>query len=116
MVYANLNRIQFGNGDVSVMLSMAGTRQEPQAMLIFQNREPTQIGRIEEDADLSRTRLGVFNPREDFAMFFSKPESIDCVVSALLAAKRATFGENNLAHIYLKDEPVIDSISNQTEG
>ena len=79
MVYTNLNRIQFGNGDVSVMVSMAGTRKEPQAMLVFQNREPTKIGRIDEDADLSRTKLGVYNPSKDIAMLFSKPESIDCV-------------------------------------
>ena len=98
MVYTNLNRIQFGNGDVSVMVSMAGTRKEPQAMLVFQNREPAKIGRIDEDADLSRTKLGVYNPNKDIAMLFSKPESIDCVISALLAVKKATFGENNLFH------------------
>ena len=86
MVYTNLNRIQFGNGDVSVMVSMAGTRKEPQAMLVFQNREPTKI----------------------IAMLFSKPESIDCVISALLAVKKVTFGKNNLAHIYLDEKPAID--------
>lgn len=104
MVYTNLNRIQFGNGDVSVIVSMAGTREAPQAMLVYQNREPTKIGRIEVDADLSQTALGIYNPGTDIAMLFSKPESIDCIVSALLAAKRVTFGENNLAHIYLDDE------------
>ena len=79
MVYTNLNRIQFGNGDVSVMVSMAGTRKEPQAMLVFQNREPAKIGRIDEDADLSRTKLGVYNPNKDIAMLFSKPESKMCI-------------------------------------
>lgn len=108
MLYTNLNRIQFGNGDVSVMVSMAGTRKEPQAMLVFQNREPTKIGRIDEDADLSRTKLGVYNPSKDIAMLFSKPESIDCVISALLAVKKATFGENNLAHIYLDEKSATD--------
>ena len=108
MVYTNLNRIQFGNGDVSVMVSMTGTRKEPQAMLVFLNREPTKIGRIDEDADLSRTKLGVYNPSKDIAMLFSKPESIDCVISALLAVKKATFGKNNLAHIYLDEKPAID--------
>ena len=34
------------------------------------------------DADLSRTKLGVHNPNKDIAMLFSKPESIDCVISA----------------------------------
>lgn len=76
LVYTHLNRIQFGNGDVSVEISMAGTRKEPQAVLIFRNREPTQIGRIDEDADLSRTRVGEYNPQQDIAMLFSKPESI----------------------------------------
>ncbi len=108
MVYTNLNRIQFGNGDVSVMVSMAGTRKDPQAMLVFQNQEPTRIGRIEEDADLRRTKLGVYNPSQDFAMLFSNPESIDSVISALLAVKKATFGENNLAHIYLDEKSVKD--------
>ena len=41
-------------------------------------------------------------------MLFSKPESIDCVISALLAVKKVTFGKNNLAHIYLDEKPAID--------
>lgn len=109
MVYTNLNRIQFGHGDVSVVIAMAGTRKDPQAMLVFQNREPTQIGRIEEDADLSQTKMGIYSPRKDIAMLFSNPESIDCVISALQAVRKATFGENNLVHIYLNDESVIEN-------
>ena len=108
MVYSNLNRIQFGNGDVSVMVSMAGTRAEPQAMIVFQNREPTKIGGIAKDADLSKIRTGLYNPRQDIAMLFSKPESIDCVISALLAVKRATFGKDNLTHVYLDDESLLE--------
>ena len=108
MVYTHLNRIQFGNGDVSVLVSMAGTINEPQAMHVIQNREPTTIGKIEKDADLSRTVRGEYHPHEDIAMLFSKPESIDCVVSALLAVKRATFGNNNLTHIYLDDESLLE--------
>lgn len=104
MVYTNLNRIQFGNGDVSVVLSMAGTRKKTQAMIVFQNREPTQIGRIDEDADLSKTAVGIYNPHQDIAMLFSKPESIDCVISALKAVKKATFGKNNLTHVYLDED------------
>lgn len=110
MVYTHLNRIQFGNGDVSVLISMAGTISEPQAMLVFQNREPTTIGRIEKDADLSRTVKGEYHPHEDIAMLFSKPESIDCVVSALLAVKRATFGKDNLTRFYLEDESLLDTM------
>ena len=102
MVYTHLNRIQFGNGDVSIMVSMAGTREEPQAMLVFQNREPTEIGGIDSDADLSKTVKGVYHPHDDIAMLFSKPESIDSVVSALLAVKRATFGKHHKAVCSLK--------------
>ena len=36
-------------------------------------------------------------------MLFSKPESIDCVISALTAIKKATFGKNNLTHVYLDE-------------
>ena len=108
MVYTNLNRIQFGNGDVSIMVSMAGTREEPQAMLVFQNREPTKIGGIDRDADLSKNVKGVYHPHEDIAMLFSKPESIDSVVSALLAVKRATFGKDNVTQFYLDDEPLLE--------
>ena len=61
MVHTDLNRIQFGNGDVSIMVSMAGTREEPQAMLVFQNREPTTIGGIDKNADLSKTVKGVYH-------------------------------------------------------
>ena len=102
MVYTDLNRIQFGNGDVSILVSMAGTRKEPQAMLVFQNREPTEIGGIDSDADLSKTAKGVYHPQDDIAMLFSKPESIDCVISALQAIKRATFGENRQLDAYLR--------------
>lgn len=108
MVYTHLNRIQFGNGDVSIMVSMAGTREEPQAMLVFQNREPTEIGGIDSDADLSKTVKGVYHPHDDIAMLFSKPESIDSVVSALLAVKRATFGKDNVTQFYLNDEPLLE--------
>lgn len=108
MVHTDLNRIQFGNGDVSIMVSMAGTREEPQAMLVFQNREPTTIGGIDKNADLSKTVKGVYHPHEDIAMLFSKPESIDSVVSALLAVKRATFGKDNVTQFYLDDESLLE--------
>ena len=70
MVYTHLNRIQFGNGDVSILVSMAGTIEEPQAMLVFQNREPTEIGGIDSDADLSETVKGAYHPHDDIAMLF----------------------------------------------
>lgn len=103
MVYARENRIQFGTGDVGVMMSMAGTRTEPQAVVIFQSQSPIGIHGIEEGADLSTVTTGYYNPKEDIAMSFSKPESIDCVISVLKAIKKATFGENNLVKNYLSD-------------
>lgn len=101
MVQAKRNRILFGNGDVSVLMSMAGTIEEPQAVIVFQNREPTTIGLVEEDADLSRTREGRYYPDKDIMMMFSRPESIDCVISALKAVKRAAFGPESIAKAYL---------------
>lgn len=103
MVYARENRIQFGTGDVGILMSMAGTRIEPQAVVIFQSQAPEAIHGVEEGADLSMVRTGLYNPREDIAMSFSKPESIDCVISVLKAIKKATFGENNLVKNYLSD-------------
>lgn len=103
MVLADQNRIQFGTGDVGIMMSMAGTRSEPQAVVVFQNQAPTAIHGVEEDSDLSSVRTGLYNPREDIAMLFSRPESIDSVISVLKAVKKATFGENNLVNNYLSD-------------
>ena len=77
-------------------------------MLVFQNREPTEIGGIDSDADLSKTVKGAYHPHDDIAMLFSKPESIDSVVSALLAVKRATFGKDNVTRFYLDDEPISE--------
>ncbi len=103
MVYARENRILFGTGDVGVLMSMAGTRTEPQAVVIFQSQAPIGIHGVEEGADLSTVTTGYYNPKEDIAMSFSKPESIDCVISVLKAIKKATFGENNLVKNYLSD-------------
>ncbi len=104
MVYTNLNQIRFGNGDVNVYISMAGTRKEPQAMVLFQNRdEPTEIGKYNLKADYSKTTKGVYDPGKDIAMLFSRPESIDCVISALKAVRKIVFGENNLVDTYLAE-------------
>ncbi len=108
MVYTHLNRIQFGSGDVSILVSMAGTIEEPQAMLVFQNREPTEIGGIDSDADLSKTSKALIIRMMILQCSFSKPESIDSVVSALLAVKRATFGKDNVTRFYLDDEPISE--------
>ena len=103
MVYADQNRIQFGTGDVGIMMSMAGTRAEPQAVVIFQSQAPEAIHGVEEGADLSTVRQGRYHPSKDIVFSFSRPESIDCVISVLKAVKQATFGDNNLVSKYLKD-------------
>lgn len=103
MVYTEQNVIQFGKGDVRIWMGMDGTISEPQAMIIFQNQEPKPISKIEEDADLSKVRPGTFDPDKDMAMLFLNSESIDSVISVLKAAKRATFSEDNLVSIYLRE-------------
>ena len=42
-------------------------------------------------------------------MLFLNSESIDSVISVLKAAKRATFGEDNLVSTYLGEEDRIDN-------
>lgn len=86
----------------------AYTAQQLHEKEVFQNREPTEIGGINSDADLSKTVKGDYHPHDDIAMLFSKPESIDSVVSALLAVKRATFGKDNVTRFYLDDEPISE--------
>ena len=98
MVYAQLNRIQFGKGDVESTMSMAGTKAEPQAALIFQNREPTKISPIIDDEGKREKKTMKYDPQKDIV---SKPESIDWMIAALQTIKDNTFGENNLVNKYL---------------
>lgn len=104
MVYTQLNRIQFGKGDVEITLSMAGTKAEPHAALIFQNREPTKIGPIINDEG-KRKKTTKYDPQKDIVMLFSKPESIDWMITALQTIKEKTFGANNQVGKYL-NEPI----------
>lgn len=104
MVKKNLNKIQFGTGDVSVRVSVAGTASAPQAMIIYQNQEPSEIKGYDESTDLSRISRGTFYPREDIAMYFSKPESIDVVISALKVAREIAFGNQGLTEKYLPEK------------
>lgn len=101
MVYTQLNRIQFGKGDVEITLSMAGTKAEPQAALIFQNREPTKIGPIIDDEDKNEKKTMKYDPQKDIVMLFAKPESIDWMITALQTIKETTFGEYNQVNKYL---------------
>ena len=94
MVFAQLNRIQFGKGDVSILMSMAGTKAEPQAALIFENREPTKIGPVG-DVGAKKVDFVRYNPQKDIVMLFSNHESIDAMIYALQTVKENTFGENN---------------------
>ena len=101
MVYTDQNVIQFGKRDVRIWRGINGTISEPQAMIIFQNQDPSPISRNEGDADLSRVSPGTFDSDKDMVMLFLNPESIDSVISVLKAAKRATFGKDNLISTYL---------------
>ena len=101
MVYTQLNRILLGQGDVTIMLSMAGTKASPQAALIFQNSEPAEIGRIHINEESDEIKKTPYNPQKDMVMLFSKPESIDCMILALQTIKEKTFGENNQVNKYL---------------
>ena len=62
MVHPALHRVQFGAGDVGVILSVAGTREEPQALMIFENQRPEPIRGLTDDADLSKHRQPYFRP------------------------------------------------------
>ena len=105
MVYTNLGYIRFGKGDVNICISIAGTADEPQAVLVFQNRDiPTEIGKIEEEVDCSQRRYMEYCPGRDFAMYFSKPESIDCLITALQTAKQVTFIDGSMTELYLKNK------------
>ena len=107
MVFTRFNRIQFGNGDVSVIPSLVGTKENPQALILFQNREPTVIGKCELDKEYSQKGTVKYDPCRDIAFLFSRPESIDCVISALQVAKDLTFGDHNLVNKVLKDKDIL---------
>ena len=107
MVFTRFNRIQFGNGDVSVIPSLVGTKDNPQAFILFQNREPTVIGKYDLDETYSQKGTTRYDPCRDIAFLFSKPESIDCVISALQVARDLTFGDHNLVDTILKDQDIL---------
>ena len=102
MVFAQLNRVQFGQGDVSITMSMAGTKASPQAALIFQNREPTVIGPITNE-NTDKIKREPYSPWKDMVLLFSNPESIDWMIVALQTVKEKTFGENNQVCKYLNE-------------
>ena len=65
MVYTNPGYIRFGKGDVNICISIAGTADEPQAVLVFQNRDiPTEIGKIEENTLCIESADGIFKTAE----------------------------------------------------
>lgn len=91
MVHPALHRVQFGVGDVGVILSVAGTREEPQALMIFENQRPEPIRGLTDDADLSKVTMGTYVPSETISMQFSNAESIDSLISALRGLKKTAF-------------------------
>ena len=105
MVYTRLGHIQFGKGDVNISVSVSGTVDKPQAMLVLQNLDtPTEIGKFEANINYSRKKYIEYYPGKDFAMYFSKPESIDCLITALQTAKQVTFIDGSMTELYLKNK------------
>lgn len=95
MVCTSLNYVRMGNKDVRVLISMTGTKKEPQALIVFQNLDsictPQQVNK----------KTGCYCQSKDIALIFSDLDSINTVISALKKARNASFGKNNLADIYL---------------
>ena len=105
MVYTRLGHIQFGKGDVNISVSVSGTVDKPQAMLVFQNLDtPTEIGKFEANINYSRKKYIEYYPRKDFAMYFSNPESIDSLISALQVAKHFVFADGSAIEQYLRKD------------
>ena len=94
MVYTNINRIRFGNKDVNVLISMTGTKRDPQALIIFQNKE----AQMEDEIVSGPVNCG---QNKDIAFVFPNAESINSVISALKTARNSTFGKNNVTDIFL---------------
>ncbi len=104
MVFTNPGYIRFGKGDVNICISVSGTADEPQAMLVFQNRDvPTEIGEVAEEIACGQRRYMEYCPDKDFAMYFSKPESIDCLISVLQTAKQVVFTNGSMTRLYLNE-------------
>lgn len=99
MVCTSLNLVRLGNKDVRIIISMTGTKTEPQALIVFQNMDS------EKNANCSSVPVSKktvkYSQSRDIALTFSNPDSINTVISALKKARKATFGENNLADVYL---------------
>lgn len=97
MVYTQSNFVQFGYGDVNIGLSMAGSKKHPQAMLLLQNQAPRET-RLKDlsVSDKAEVYFVERDPENDFALLFPDAKSIDIFISALQAAKEATFGEKNV--------------------
>ncbi len=99
MVCTSLNLVRLGNKDVRVLISMTGTKKEPQALIVFQNMDSEKNANCNSSSVSKKT--GQYSQSRDIALTFSNPDSINTVISALKKARKATFGENNLADAYL---------------
>lgn len=99
MVCTSLNLVRMGNKDVRIMISMTGTKKEPQALIVFQNKDPEKYANCNSEPVNKKT--GQYSQNRHIALTFSNPDSINTVISALKRARKATFGENNLADVYL---------------
>ena len=99
MVCTGLNLVRLGNKDVRIMISMTGTKKEPQALIVFQNMDSEKNANC--DSGPVSKKTGQYSQSRDITLTFSNSDSINTVISALKKAKKATFGENNLADVYL---------------
>ena len=101
MVYTNINRIRFGNKDVNVLISMTGTKRDPQALIIFQNKEAQMEDEIVSGPVNCGVNKGQYCQNKDIAFVFPNAESINSVISALKTARNSNIRKNNVTDIFL---------------
>ena len=93
MISFSNRSVRFGKGDVSIALSIIGTPEKPQPMLILTNQKPEPVRtdfKLTDDMECAVTSI---DPQKRVLVTFSNPESIDAVISVLEAAKSLAFGE-----------------------
>ena len=93
MINFSARAIKFGKGDVSIALSIIGTPDKPQPLLVLTNQKPQPIRtdfKLTEDSEYT---VGKIDPMKRLLISFSNPESIDAAISVLEAAKSLAFGE-----------------------
>lgn len=87
------SEISFGKGDVSIGLSVTGTREDPSVRLVLQNQEGQRISPLPgdyefKDEEIQNTKL----MPQSFFLTFGNKESIDVLISVLEFAKKSFYG------------------------